>query len=279
MDDSRFQPKSRVLMMPRDTNPAGTIFGGVILSYMDQAGAEEALFQGAHRVVTVAMNEVVFLEPVFVGDLVSFYTSLVRVGRTSITVKVKVSAARHWNREERGPGHRSRDHLRQRRRKPPSDAGRRTSKSDRRRRSESAGTPGASGCGGALSGRRSRSGGAPGEKCRVASRGGEEFGTRPRDVTTDTWFDLASLTKPLVTTTLSLLAFREAVLAPDTRVGEVLRETTRSPVGELEIHHLLTHSSGLPAWLPFYCLAEGRRTNAGAGAAANRVGVPTRSNG
>ncbi len=100
VDDSRFQPKSRVLMMPRDTNPAGTIFGGVILSYMDQAGAEEALFQGALRVVTVAMNEVVFLEPVFVGDLVSFYTSLVRVGRTSITVQVKVSAARHWDREE-----------------------------------------------------------------------------------------------------------------------------------------------------------------------------------
>jgi len=100
MDDSRFQPKSRVLMMPRDTNPAGTIFGGVILSYMDQAGAEEALFQGATRVVTVAMNEVVFLEPVFVGDLVSFYTTLVQVGRTSITVKVAVSAARHWDREE-----------------------------------------------------------------------------------------------------------------------------------------------------------------------------------
>ncbi len=100
VDDSRFQPKSRVLMMPRDTNPAGTIFGGVILSYMDQAGAEEALFEGALRVVTVAMNEVVFLEPVFVGDLVSFYTSLVRVGRTSITVQVKVSAARHWDREE-----------------------------------------------------------------------------------------------------------------------------------------------------------------------------------
>ncbi len=87
-------------MMPRDTNAAGTIFGGVILSYIDQAGAEEAKFQGAQRVVTVAMNEVVFLEPVFVGDLVSFYTSLVRVGRTSITVQVKVSAARHWNREE-----------------------------------------------------------------------------------------------------------------------------------------------------------------------------------
>jgi acyl-CoA thioesterase YciA len=100
MNDSRFQPKTRVLMMPRDTNPAGTIFGGVILSYMDQAGAEEALFHGARRVVTVAMNEVVFLEPVFVGDLVSFYTSLVRVGRTSITVRVKVSAARRWDREE-----------------------------------------------------------------------------------------------------------------------------------------------------------------------------------
>lgn len=100
MNDSRYQPKTRVLMMPRDTNPSGTIFGGVILSYMDQAGAEEALFHGARRVVTVAMNEVVFLEPVFVGDLVSFYTSLVRVGRTSITVQVKVSAARRWDREE-----------------------------------------------------------------------------------------------------------------------------------------------------------------------------------
>lgn len=100
MNDSRIQPKTRVLMMPRDTNPAGTIFGGVILSYMDQAGAEEALVHGAGRVVTVAMNEVVFLEPVFVGDLVSFYTSLVRIGRTSITVRVAVSAARHWDREE-----------------------------------------------------------------------------------------------------------------------------------------------------------------------------------
>ena len=59
MSDSRLQPKSRVLMMPRDTNPAGTIFGGVILSYIDQAGAEEALEHGAGRVVTVAMKEVV----------------------------------------------------------------------------------------------------------------------------------------------------------------------------------------------------------------------------
>ncbi len=81
----------------------------------------------------------------------------------------------------------------------------------------------------------------------------------PRDVSDDTWFDLASLTKPLVTTTLSLVAFQERLLSPNTRVGEVLRETEGFPIGELEIHRLLTHTSGLPAWLPFYCLAEGRR--------------------
>ena len=100
MDNSRTQPKTRVLMMPRDTNPAGTIFGGVILSYIDQAGAEEARCHGAQRVVTVAMKEVVFLEPVFVGDLVSFYTDLLHLGRTSITVRVRVTAARHWDRAE-----------------------------------------------------------------------------------------------------------------------------------------------------------------------------------
>lgn len=94
------QPATRVLMMPRDTNPAGTIFGGVILSYLDQAGAEEALRHGADQVVTVAMDEVVFHEPVYVGDLVSFYTELVRVGRTSVTVKVEVEAARRWNRSD-----------------------------------------------------------------------------------------------------------------------------------------------------------------------------------
>jgi acyl-CoA thioesterase YciA len=100
MEDSRVQPKSRVLMMPRDTNAAGTIFGGVILSYLDQAGAEEALCNGARRVLTVAMKEVSFLQPVYVGDLVSFYTALVRTGRTSITVRVRVTAARHSNRSD-----------------------------------------------------------------------------------------------------------------------------------------------------------------------------------
>ncbi len=91
-------PAQRVMLMPRDTNPNGTIFGGVILSYIDLAGAEEAKARGAERVVTVAMNEVVFHQPVFVGDLVSFYTELVKLGRTSITVKVTVEAARHWDR-------------------------------------------------------------------------------------------------------------------------------------------------------------------------------------
>jgi acyl-CoA thioesterase YciA len=99
MQDAEVQPKSRVLMMPRDTNASGTIFGGVILSYIDQSGAEEAICQGARRVVTVAVDGVVFHEPVYVGDLVSFYTELVRVGRTSVTVKVRVRAARRFDRE------------------------------------------------------------------------------------------------------------------------------------------------------------------------------------
>ena len=93
-------PAIKVIMMPKDTNALGTIFGGIILSYIDQAGAEEARYHGAERVVTVAMKEVVFLRPVFVGDLVSFYTELVRIGKTSITVRVQVTAARRWDRTE-----------------------------------------------------------------------------------------------------------------------------------------------------------------------------------
>lgn len=77
-------------MMPKDTNAHGTIFGGVILSFIDQAGAVEAKRHGADFLVTVAMREVVFHEPVYVGDLVSFYTRLVRIGKTSITVSVEV---------------------------------------------------------------------------------------------------------------------------------------------------------------------------------------------
>jgi CubicO group peptidase (beta-lactamase class C family) len=72
-----------------------------------------------------------------------------------------------------------------------------------------------------------------------------------------TWFDLASLTKPVVTTTLAMLAFRKGKLALETTVGEVLDELRGADVGNLDIGQLLTHTSGLPAWLPLYCLAEG----------------------
>jgi len=81
-------------MMPRDTNSLGTIFGGIILSYIDQAGVVEAQRQTERALVTVAMHEVKFLAPVFVGDLVSFYARTVRIGRTSITVQVTVDAFR-----------------------------------------------------------------------------------------------------------------------------------------------------------------------------------------
>ena len=78
------------------------------------------------------------------------------------------------------------------------------------------------------------------------------------EVSGETWFDLASLTKPLVTTTLTLLAFRSGVMAPRTRVGEVLDEVRGTDVGDLEVQQSLIHTAGLPAWLPLYCLTEGR---------------------
>jgi acyl-CoA thioesterase YciA len=90
----------KVVMMPRDTNPQGTIFGGVILSYIDQAaaiGARHEIIQVGGRcpaLVTVAMNKIEFKKPVLVGDVVSFYSSLVRIGRTSITMNVTVEAER-----------------------------------------------------------------------------------------------------------------------------------------------------------------------------------------
>ncbi len=88
------QPAIRVVMMPRDANPMGTIFGGLILSYIDQAGAVEARRNCDKTLVTVAMHEVKFIAPVFVGDLVSFYPELLKIGRTSITVRVTVEAKR-----------------------------------------------------------------------------------------------------------------------------------------------------------------------------------------
>lgn len=88
------QAAIRVVMMPKDTNALGTIFGGIILSYIDQAGAVEGHRHVRGKLVTVAMHEVEFLAPVFVGDLVTFWTETIRCGRTSITVRVKVEAER-----------------------------------------------------------------------------------------------------------------------------------------------------------------------------------------
>ena len=94
MPDCPRDPAIRVLMMPRDTNAHGTIFGGVILSHIDQAGAVAAIRAGCRKVVTVTMDAVEFHQPVYVGDLVSYYAEVTRVGRTSITVRVTVSAER-----------------------------------------------------------------------------------------------------------------------------------------------------------------------------------------
>jgi acyl-CoA thioesterase YciA len=91
----------QVVMMPRDTNPVGTIFGGVILSYIDMAGSiaarrEVAVMGGNPQAafVTVAINRVEFKQPVLVGDVVKFVTRVVKVGRTSITMHIDVIAER-----------------------------------------------------------------------------------------------------------------------------------------------------------------------------------------
>lgn len=84
----------RVMMMPRDTNANGTIFGGVLLSYIDQAGAIHTRTLGAKRVVTVAMDSVEFKQPVYVGDVLSFYTQTISIGQTSTRIHVNVEAQR-----------------------------------------------------------------------------------------------------------------------------------------------------------------------------------------
>lgn len=88
------EPTLRVTMLPRDTNARGTIFGGVILSHIDLAGAVAARQHAPRDFVTKAMHEVEFIAPVYVGDVVSFYADVVRVGKTSLTVRVEVEAER-----------------------------------------------------------------------------------------------------------------------------------------------------------------------------------------
>lgn len=82
--------------MPKDTNALGTIFGGVILSQIDQAAAIEAHKYHKGAVVTVAMDEIEFKQPVFVGDVVSYYTQIHKLGRTSVTIDVYVYAQRQF---------------------------------------------------------------------------------------------------------------------------------------------------------------------------------------
>jgi acyl-CoA thioesterase YciA len=89
------EPVLRIVPMPADTNFAGIIFGGWILSQVDIAGSIAAIRRARCLVATVAVNSVEFHEPVFVGDLVSCYAEVTRVGRTSITVKVDVFAQRN----------------------------------------------------------------------------------------------------------------------------------------------------------------------------------------
>lgn len=96
-------PAIRQVMMPRDTNAIGTIFGGVILAQVDLAAAIEAHRWHPGRIATVAMDKIEFKRPVFVGDLVSFYTCTEKTGRTSVTIRVDVWAQRRFGSNVRVP--------------------------------------------------------------------------------------------------------------------------------------------------------------------------------
>lgn len=86
------EPAIRMVMMPKYTNPDGDIFGGIILSMIDEAAAVEAQRQASHRYVTVAMDSIQFHRPVSVGDIVSLWCQTTKVGKSSITIHVDVLA-------------------------------------------------------------------------------------------------------------------------------------------------------------------------------------------
>ena len=88
-------PTLRVVPMPADANQHGDIFGGWVMSQVDIAGSIPAIRRARGRVATVAVNSFVFRQPVMIGDVVSFYAEIVKVGRTSITVSVEVYAERN----------------------------------------------------------------------------------------------------------------------------------------------------------------------------------------
>ena len=101
MATRRREPQIRVVMMPKDTNALGSIFGGVILSHLDLAAGEHARrLAPKHLFVTKVLREVDFIAPVRVGDTVSFYTETINVGRTSVTVKVFVESERGIGKRE-----------------------------------------------------------------------------------------------------------------------------------------------------------------------------------
>jgi len=94
------EPTLRVVPMPADANSSGDIFGGWVMSQVDIAGSIPAIRLARGRVATVAVNSFVFRQPVMVGDIVSLYAGVVKVGRTSITVSVEVYAQRNPVKEE-----------------------------------------------------------------------------------------------------------------------------------------------------------------------------------
>ncbi|HLF58059.1 MAG TPA: acyl-CoA thioesterase [Alphaproteobacteria bacterium] len=94
------EPAVRTIAMPADTNPSGDIFGGWLLTQMDLAGGTVALLRARGRVVTVAIERMTFHRPVYVGDLVSCYADIVKVGKSSITVQIETVVTRHETGEE-----------------------------------------------------------------------------------------------------------------------------------------------------------------------------------
>lgn len=88
------EPTIRVVAMPSDANYTGDVFGGWLMGQVDIAGSIPALHRAKGRVATVAVNSFVFKQPIFVGDIVSFYAHIVKIGRTSITVNVEVYSQR-----------------------------------------------------------------------------------------------------------------------------------------------------------------------------------------
>ena len=88
------QAELRVVAMPKDANPSGDIFGGWIMSHVDVAGGIAAMRAARGRVVTVAVNSFTFKQPVAIGDLLSLYAKVIRIGSTSVTVDVEVVSQR-----------------------------------------------------------------------------------------------------------------------------------------------------------------------------------------